>query len=261
MAPQPSQLVREGDRVRTIVSGQAGHELDRDDAARQLRMALTTNAASTQLTLRELPPPPGEVEQLGLIEELGRGESQFSTYTSRERDANVQAGGNEIDGVLVAPGQTFSFTQTIADITWEEGYRWGEMIEAGVVVPALGGGICQVSTTMFRAAFWSGLEIIERHHHSWRLPWYEADAPPGMDSTIALGGPDLKVRNNTQHHILIKVETDLAHKRQRVIIYGTRDGRRVAMEPIVGGNIGVRRHIIHDDRTVADETYMSYYSQ
>ncbi len=261
VAPRPSHLVREGGRVRSIMLGQAGHELDRDVAVRQLTVALTTNAESVQLALRDLPPPPGEAEQLGLIEELGRGESQFLTYSSSERDANVQTGGAEIDGVLIAPGQTFSFTQTIGDITWEEGYRWGEMIEAGVVVPSLGGGICQVSTTMFRAAFWSGLEIIERHHHTWRLPWYEVDAPPGMDSTIALGGPDLKVRNNTQHHILIKVETDLEQKRQTVIIYGTRDGRRVAMEPIVGGNIGVRRHVIQGDEAVVDETYMSYYTQ
>ncbi|MDP9312436.1 MAG: VanW family protein, partial [Chloroflexota bacterium] len=207
------------------------------------------------------PPPPGEAEQLGLIAELGRGESQFVTYSSPERDANVQAGGNEIDGVLIPPGAIFSFTQTIGDITWAEGYRWGEMIEAGTVVPSLGGGICQVSTTVFRAAFWSGLEIVERHNHTWRLPWYEVDAPPGMDATIALGGPDLKVRNNTGHYIMLKVETDLQQKRQTVIVYGTPDGRQVSMQALAGGNIGVQRHVIQSDGQVAAETYVSYYTQ
>lgn len=261
VAAQPSQLVREGDRVRALVPGQAGRELDRDAALQLIMQALTTSAVHVNVPLREVPPPPGEAEQLGLVAEIGRGESQFLTYSSPERDANVQAGGNEIDGVLISPGGIFSFTQTIGDITWEEGYRWGEMIEAGTLVPSLGGGICQVSTTVFRAAFWSGLEIVERHNHSWRLPWYEVDAPPGMDATIALGGPDLKVRNNTGHYILLKVETDLEHKRQTVVVYGSPDGRQVAMQAVAGGNIGVERHVIHGDGQVAAETYLSYYTQ
>ncbi|PLS81371.1 MAG: hypothetical protein CYG59_05920 [Chloroflexi bacterium] len=261
IAAQPSQLLREGNRVRALVPGRTGQELDREAALQQLMQALRSGAAQVNLPLRNLPPPPGEAEQLGLIAELGRGESQFVTYSSPERDANVQAGGNEIDGVLIPPGAIFSFTQTIGDITWAEGYRWGEMIEAGTVVPSLGGGICQVSTTVFRAAFWSGLEIVERHNHTWRLPWYEVDAPPGMDATIALGGPDLKVRNNTGHYIMLKVETDLQQKRQTVIVYGTPDGRQVSMQALAGGNIGVQRHVIQSDGQVAAETYVSYYTQ
>jgi vancomycin resistance protein YoaR len=261
VAAQPSHLVREGERVRALVPGRSGFELDRDVARQVMLHALTTGATQADLPLREVPPPPGEAEQLGLLAEIGRGESQFLTYSSPERDANVQAGGNEVDGVLIAPGAVFSFTQTIGDITWEEGYRWGEMIEAGTIVPSLGGGICQVSTTVFRAAFWSGLEIVERHNHSWRLPWYEVDAPPGMDATIALGGPDLKVRNNTGHYVLFKVETDLEHKRQTVVVYGTPDGRQVSMQAVADGNIGVQRHVIQRDGQVAAETYLSYYTQ
>jgi vancomycin resistance protein YoaR len=261
IAPQQSQLVREGNRVRSMIPGQPGRELDRAAAYQAVVAALTSGVESINLPLRELPPAPGEAEQLGLVAELGRGVSQFRTYSSPERDANVQTGGNEVDGMLIAPGEVFSFTRTIRDITWEEGYRWGEMIEAGVVVPSLGGGICQVSTTVFRAAFWSGLEIVERHNHTWRLAWYEVDAPPGMDATIALGGPDFKFRNNTGHHLLLKVETDLERKQQTVIIYGTPDGRRVTMDAVAGGNIGVQRSVIKPDGVVASETYLSYYTQ
>ena len=84
---------------------------------------------------------------------------------------------------------------------------------------------------------------------------------PGMDATIALGGPGLNVRNNTVHYILFKVETDLEHKRQTVVVYGTPDGRQVAMQAVAGGNIGVERHVIHGDGQVAVETYLSYYTQ
>lgn len=261
VAPQPSRLEREGDRIRSLVLGKAGRELDREAARQRIEAALLAGTPRVELPLRELPPPPGEAERLGLIAELGRGESQFVTYTSAERDANVQVGGNDIDGRLIAPGEVFSFNQAVGAITEQKGYRWGEAIEAGVLVPSLGGGICQVSTTTFRAAFWSGLEIVERHHHSWRLPWYEVDAPPGMDATIALGGPDLKFRNNTGHYVLIKVETDLERKRQTVVLYGTPDGRTVAMQSLNAGNIGVQRRVLATDGSTTDDTFVSYYLQ
>lgn len=261
VAPQPSFLERNGDRIRSIIPGKVGRELDREAAIQAIVAAVNTNAPQLDLPIRELQPTPGEAEQLGLLAELGRGESQFITYTSADRDANVQVGGNDIDGVLIAPGEIFSFTGTVGEITWEKGYRWGEAIEAGVSVPSLGGGICQVSTTVFRAAFWSGLEIVERHNHTWRLPWYEVDAPPGMDATIALGGPDLKFRNNTEHYILIKVETDLAAKRQTVIIYGTPDGRKVEMQSLNNGNIGIYRSVLSGTQLVDEDTFVSYYSQ
>lgn len=260
VAPQPSYLERVGDRVKTFVPGRPGVDLDREAAQQAIENALRMNLPRVELPVRTVAPPPGEAEQLGLIAELGRGESQFLTYSSPERDANVQVGGNDIDGLLLAPGEVFSFTQTVGSITAEKGYRWGEAIEAGVIVPSLGGGICQVSTTTFRAAFWSGLEIVERYNHSWRLPWYEVDAPVGMDATIALGGPDLKWRNNTAHYVLIKVETDLVQKRQTVILYGTPDGRRVEMQPLQS-NIGVERRVIQGNNVLTDEAFVSYYSQ
>lgn len=261
VAPQPSFLERNGDRIGSIIVGKAGRELDREAAIQAIVAAMKGNAPQLELPIREIQPMPGEAEQLGLLSELGRGESQFITYSSADRDANVQAGGSDIDGVLIAPGEVFSFTGTVGAITWEKGYRWGEAIEAGMIVPSLGGGICQVSTTVFRAAFWSGLEIVERHNHTWRLPWYEVDAPPGMDATIALGGPDFKFRNNTEHYILIKVETDLAAKRQTVIIYGTPDGRKVEMQPLNNGNIGIYRSVLHGTQLVGEDTFLSYYSQ
>ena len=261
VAPQPSRLEWNGDRVSFFAPSQMGRELDIVGAQQVVISALLNRASHVDLPVRAVPPLPGEAEQLGLIEELGRGESQFLTYSSPDRDANVQVGGNDINGVVLAPGEVFSFNQNVGAITWEKGYRWGDMIEAGVLVPALGGGICQVSTTVFRAAFWSGLEIVERHHHSWRLPWYEVDAPPGMDAAIALGVLDLRFRNNTQHHILVTVQTDLVQKRQIVIVYGTRDGRKVEMQALGPSNIGVKRHVSYGITPLIDETILSYYSQ
>lgn len=260
-APQPSLLIRTGDRVQSWVPATAGAAVDQEAALARLVSAVMGPASEVRLPVMPIAPPPGELERLGLLAEIGRGESQFVTYSSFERDANVAAGGRDIDGVLVPPGAEFSFTQTVASITAEKGYQWGEMIEQGVVVPALGGGICQVSTTMFRAALNAGLPITERHPHSWRLPWYEADAPAGMDATIVLGGPDLRFRNDTAGHILIKVQTDLQRKRQSVIIYGTPTNKTVEIVAHVGSGIAITRRIHKDGRLIADETFSSAYVQ
>ena len=259
--PRPSRLEREGERVRALVAGLPGRELDRPAATALIGKAIVAADRQVELPLREVAPPPGEIEQLGLLAELGRGELQFVTYSSSNRDANVLAGGRDINGILVAPGEEFSFNTTVGWIGEEKGYQWGEAIENGAVVPAIGGGICQVSTTVFRAAFWSGLPIVERHNHMWRLPWYEVDAPAGMDATIAIGGPDFRFRNDTNGHILIKVETDLLNKRQTVILLGTPDGRRVEMQPITNGNTGVYRSVIGTQGILADEAFVSYYTQ
>lgn len=261
-APQAARLVRAGDRVREFVPGRPGRELDQAAARADLLAALHSGATQVRLTLHEVPPVPGEGEQLGLLAELGRGTSQFASYSSPARDANVAIGGQEIDGVLIPPGAIFSFNATIGTITAEKGYRWGEMIEAGSVVPALGGGICQVSTTVFRAALQSGLEIVERHAHSWRLPWYEVDAPPGMDATVALGGPDLKFRNNTPGYLLIRVETDLQQKRQTVRIYGTPDGRQVTLDTLVAdGAVGIVQRVTDAAAQTHSTTFLSYYAR
>ena len=260
--PAASRLLWSDDRVREIVPGQPGRTLDRSAATEALAAAIAGETPRVELPVVGAPPPQGEAEALGLVAELARGESAFSTYTSPERDANVEAGGKDIDGVVIPPGGVFSFNQSVGSITWEKGYRWGDMIEAGQLRPALGGGICQVSTTVFRAAFWSGLEILEWHPHSWRLPWYEIGAPPGMDSTIMFGVADLRFRNNTAAHIVLKVTTDLALKRQTVVIYGTPTDRRVEMDAAgEGSQFSVQRRVMMGETMVDEDTFASMYTQ
>jgi vancomycin resistance protein YoaR len=259
---QPSQLVREGNRVREFQPGQPGARLDRQLALERLAAALERGDASVTLPIDVTAPPAGEAEALGLVAVLGEGNSQFATYTSPDRDQNVLVGGLEFDGLLIPPGATISAGETIGEISWEKGYRWGDMISGGMVVPSLGGGICQVATTLYRAAFWSGLEIQERHNHNWRLPWYEADAPAGMDATIALGGPDLKIRNNTSQYLLLEVTTDLEQKTQRITIYGTPQGWEVAMaQRWDGGAIVIDREVRQAGQVVLQDSFTSYYTQ
>ncbi|GIV97399.1 MAG: VanW family protein [Herpetosiphonaceae bacterium] len=260
---QPSRLVREGNNVREFIPGIPGRRLNVPAALELVMEALERGHRAVTLPIDRIEAPPGEAEALGLVAVIGEGRSQFVGYSSPNRDQNVLVGGSRFDGLLIPPGGVISADETIGPITWEQGYRWGDMIVGGQLVPALGGGICQVSTTFFRAAFWSGLEILERHNHQWRLPWYEVDAPPGMDATIALGGPDLKVRNNTGHYLLIKVTTDLEQKTQRFTIYGTPPGWRVEMlgPSYRDGAVVIGRRVLSGEQIILEDSFTSYYSQ
>ena len=259
--PVPSRIAWRGDRVGALQLAQPGAMIDQAAAHDLIRTAIFASDASVALPLLATPAPAGDAERLGLLTELGRGESQFVTYSAPNRDANVLAGGQELDGLLIPPGGDFSFLRTIGDIEEREGYQWGEMIENGQVTPALGGGICQVSTTVFRAALLSGLPIVERHPHSWRLPWYEVESLPGLDATIALGGPDLRFRNDTGGYLLLRVETDLARKRQTVIVYGTPTGRSVEVTAGTTGGIVIERRLWQAGQLIDQQAWASVYTR
>lgn len=164
-----------------------------------------------------------EAKALGISEEI-------STYTtdmgesSPNRILNVHLLGQYLDGTILLPGETFSFNRVIGPRTPERGFLEGQMIFAGVLIPSIGGGVCQTGTTIFNAAFEAGLPIKERHNHSFYISHY----PLGRDATVSWGGPDLVFTNDLDNAILIKASwTDDTFT---VTLYGTEQGRRVVSE-------------------------------
>ncbi len=162
-------------------------------------------------------------ENLGIRELLGRGVSYF--YDSiPSRVYNIQLSSSKFNGVLIKPGETFSFLKTVGKITKLEGYKEAYVINEGKTVLGDGGGVCQVSTTIYRAALFSGLPIVERTPHAYRVGYYEP--PVGFDATIYQpGGPDLKFKNDTGHYILIQTIFDETNMSLTFELYGTTDGR------------------------------------
>ena len=110
--------------------------------------------------------------------------------SSANRIHNVHLLGDYLDGTIVLPGQVFSFNKVVGPRTAERGFLEGQAIVSGVLVPSIGGGVCQTATTVFNAAFEAGLPIIERHNHSFYIDHY----PIGRDATVAWGGHDLRLR-------------------------------------------------------------------
>jgi len=167
-----------------------------------------------------------EVNNLGIKELLGRGSSTFS-HSTAIRNHNVEKGASIVNRVLVAPDEVFSFIKNLGEVTLDNGYKQAYVIRAGKTELDVGGGICQVSTTLFRAILNSGLYITERKNHAYRVGYYEEDMPPGYDATVFIPNPDLKFKNDTGHHLLIQSIYDGVNKKLTYEIYGTSDGRQV----------------------------------
>ncbi|MEP6977420.1 MAG: VanW family protein [Thermoleophilia bacterium] len=161
-----------------------------------------------------------EAQALGIRRRL----TTFTTDmgpSSSNRIHNVHLMADFIDGTIIRSGEVFSFNDVVGPRTAERGFLEGQMIVGGLVLPAIGGGVCQTATTLFNNAFEAGLPILERHNHNLYLSHY----PLGRDATVSWGGPDFKFGNDLKHAILIK--TSYTNSTLTFSFYGTPQGRRV----------------------------------
>ncbi len=168
----------------------------------------------------------GEVNDLGIVELVGKGESTFY-HSISGRVFNVALAASRLNHKLIAPGEIFSLNQTIGEVSASTGYKNAYVIKDGRTVLGDGGGVCQVSTTMFRAALAAGLPIVERRAHAYRVGYYEQDAKPGFDATVYAPSTDLKFKNDTERYLLIETKTDTRNYTLEINLYGTDDGRVV----------------------------------
>jgi len=164
------------------------------------------------------------INNLGISKIISEGRSNFKGST-RSRIYNINVATKRFQGVLISPGEEFSFIEILGEVDGEHGYLPELVIKKDKTEPEFGGGICQVSTTTFRAAINAGLKITARRNHAYPVQYYN---PQGMDATVYVPRPDLRFINNTPGHILIQTEingTELVFK-----FYGTDDGRKIEIE-------------------------------
>jgi len=215
-----------GDQVEVIPS-QTGTAVDIDGLARSLTVALRQDDGerSVELRLRKIQPSLTTVraKTMGVKERI-------STYTTTYPSGNAPRVNNihtlaaALDGTLVAPGGIFSFNGAVGPRTADKGYQEAPAIVNGKLVPQLGGGVCQVGTTAFNAAFFSGLPIVERRNHSFYISHY----PTGRDATVSWGGPDLKFKNATSSWLLIRAS--FTSGSITISLYGTDPGYDVSYD-------------------------------
>ena len=191
-----------------------------------------------------------DVNNLGIKELIGRGVSFFAGSIPG-RIYNVNLASSKFIGILVPPGETFSFTKIVGDISAQTGYKQAYIISQGKTILGDGGGVCQVSTTLFRAVLNAGLPILERTAHAYRVGYYEQSSPPGLDATIYSPTVDLKFKNDTGSHILIQTKVDNKKMMLTFEIYGTNDGRVANItKPQVSNQIAPPPDVYQDDPTL-----------
>jgi len=170
---------------------------------------------------------PEELQELGITELIATGYTGYSG-SPYNRGMNIAVGMSKFNGVLVEPGEVFSFLDTLGVVDGSTGYYKELVITNNETKPEYGGGLCQVSSTMFRAMLYGGLPIETRYEHSYAVSYYAYPNGYGLDATIYQPWPDLQFTNDTGGYILIQayVEENEAYFK----FYGTSDGRTVAMD-------------------------------
>lgn len=220
-----AKLTISGDRASVFQQSQDGIALDMNASVGSILDRLsqpTQNVATTPLIVKitKAEVSDGNLDRLGIKELLSEGVSYFPG-SSKNRLQNIRVGTARYQGVLLKPGQVFSFGELLGEVGPAQGYAEGRVILEGRQESAYGGGLCQVSSTAFRAALLAGLPILERVNHAFAVSYYtQPYGVPGVDATIYYPQVDFKFKNDTDHHILI--QTELIGTTLKFRFYGTK---------------------------------------
>jgi vancomycin resistance protein YoaR len=164
--------------------------------------------------------------ELGITELITQATTYFSG-SSAARIANVRLAASRFHGVIVPPGEVFSFNHFLGNVSKEDGFEEGLIIVGGRTEKGIGGGVCQVSTTAFQAALRAGFPIIERYPHGYRVTYYERGMGAGYDAAVFTPWADMKFRNDASTHLLIETFFDPIKVTLTFKFFGKRDGRVV----------------------------------
>lgn len=260
--PQNPVFIFENDKVSEFAPAKEGLEIKKEELKAVIINALEKLETESNLTIAIEAPvikTPSEYEtkdvnNLGINALLGKGISRF-TGSMTARIYNISLASSKFNGVIVKPEETFSFNSIVGDATKENGYKEAYIIKEGKTELGDGGGVCQVSTTLFRAVLNSGLPVIERRAHSYRVSYYEIGSSPGLDATTFYPTTDFKFKNNTPAHLLIQTKVDTKTKTLTFEIYGTNDGRTVTIgKSIVTDPVPPPEDLYIDDPTLPVDT-------
>ena len=216
-----------------------GRTLNVEKSLRAIQDSLKNGQHNVPLVFDTIDPPVTDsatAEQLGITEAVS---VQTSYYygSDRSRVQNIQAAASRFHGLLVAPGETFSMANALGNISLDNGYAEALIIVGNQTIKGVGGGVCQVSTTLFRTAFFGGFPIVERHAHAYRVYYYEKvygnkvdSSLAGLDATVFVPLVDFKFVNDTPYWLLMETYVNPSTSSITWKFYSTSDGRSVEWE-------------------------------
>lgn len=218
---------------------QTGLVVDVDASVKAINEALLRGEHTVPLVVVEDQPRVSSSTtgaELGITELLWA-ETSYFYGSSAERIQNIQAASERFHGVLVAPGEVFSMGATMGDVSLESGFAEALIIYGGRTIKGVGGGVCQVSTTLFRAAFFAGFPIVERYSHAYRVSYYEMTASggidprlAGLDATVYFPLVDFKFKNDSPYWILMETYVNVNARTLTWKFYSTKDGRTITWD-------------------------------
>jgi len=189
--PRPARLVMKAGRI-GISPDSDGLMLDTQAAMTGITRALSDHSCElADLPLRSVPPSVTAEEAAGIEGELASFETHYSERGNRRR--NLELACSLVSGTILKPGGVFSYNDVVGPRDADNGFKMAPVIVRGRMEPGMGGGVCQVSTTVYNAGLLAGLEVVSRTHHAFPVHY----VPPGRDATVVYGAIDLKLRNSS----------------------------------------------------------------
>ncbi len=213
--------------ITVLQESRAGRALDVDGTVQAVQTAVANGEQTAPLLLQSVAPAVdmNRIAEMGIRELVATGSTYFAG-SSASRVRNIEVAAEKFDGLVIPPGGVFSFNGVVRDVSSANGFEdsliiWGDRTAVGV-----GGGVCQVSTTIFRSAYLGGFPIVERYNHGYVVDWY---GEPGMDATIFTPTVDFRFRNDTSSYLLMEHVVDTVNGVVTVNFYGTKPDRTVTV--------------------------------
>lgn len=234
VAAQNARFAMENNHVSEFAPSHDGVTVNDTDTIRAISDFLGTKDTEVLVMVDRVTPTvtTESVNNLGINEVLGVGTSDFKGSPSN-RIANITHGAEKLNGLLIAPGETVSLLDHLKPFTIEDGYLPELVIKGDEIKPEVGGGLCQIGTTTFRAVMNTGLRVVERRNHSLVVNYYNdpSNNNPGTDATIYDPSPDFKFENDMDHYILLTTEVDKENSKLYFTFWGTSDNRSGSYTP------------------------------
>ena len=254
LTPMVEPLARQGQNARfvfnddtrqldPIAPSQDARALDVDATIEAINQSLVKGTHNVPLAFVVTPPQVPDTAKgtdLGITELVSDQYTSFKGSTA-ERMQNIKAAAARFHGLLVAPGATFSFSDNIGDISLDSGFAEALIIYGGRTIRGIGGGVCQVSTTLFRAVYFGGFPLVERNAHAYRVGYYEQTtntwSGPGLDAAVYTPLVDFKFVNDTPYWLLMETYFYPSAQRLEWKFYSTSDGRTTTVNAATVSNI------------------------
>jgi vancomycin resistance protein YoaR len=233
-------------QIEPIQASNVGRLMDVEASITAINDALLRGEHTVALTVAEAQPSVADTAtsaDLG-ITQLIKQETTYFYGSSEARIQNISAAAARYHGLLVAPGETFSMGSQLGDVSLENGFAEALIIYGGRTIKGVGGGVCQVSTTLFRTVFFAGFPVVERYSHAYRVSYYEMDASgsvdsdlAGLDATVYFPLVDFKFTNDTPYWLLMETYVDVGARTITWKLYSTSDGRSITWETTGPSNV------------------------